>query len=233
MDGREGMALQGSASYYLHRAGIGGSGGSGPGHTIHGGGGGGGGGGSAAGQPGGIHSSPALKNLSNTSIQVQPNVGVSAGAASSSSFHVENPSQNFSHGRSMAAALPGREPVKNKRGRPRKYAPDGANMSAPKPSSSLVINPGEKVRRGRPPGTGWKQKLAPLGDNHLWRCKDLLVMEGMSAKTMRNTQNFALNEISVKGMATILHCEYALSKSMSHNVAKPQMVNRIKFVLHL
>ncbi|KAH6804281.1 hypothetical protein C2S51_032528 [Perilla frutescens var. frutescens] len=171
MDGREGMALQGSASYYLHRGGIGGSGGSGPGHTIHGGGGGGGGGGSAAGQPGGIHSSPAFKNLSNTSIQVQPNVGVSAGAASSSSFHVENPSQNFSHGRSMAAALPGSEPVKKKRGRPRKYAPDGANMglglspmSAPKPSSSLVVSPGEKARRGRPPGTGWKQKLAPLGE---------------------------------------------------------------------
>ncbi|KAH6781441.1 hypothetical protein C2S51_006734 [Perilla frutescens var. frutescens] len=198
--------------YKGHRGGIGGSGGSGPGHTIHGGGGGGGG------QPGGIHSSPAFKNLSNTIIQVQSSVGVGAGAASSSSFHVENPSQNFSHGRSMAAALPGSEPVRKKRGRPRKYAPDGANMglgvspmSAPKPSSSLVVSPGEKVRRGRPLGTGWKQKLAPLGDNHLWRCKDLFVMEEKSAKTMRNVQNFAFSEISVKGMAIILHCEYVLS----------------------
>lgn len=169
------MALQGSASYYLHRGGIGGSGGSGQGHSVHGGGGG-GGGGSAAAQPGGIHSSPAYKNLANTSIPVQqqqqqPNVGVSGGAASSSSFHIENPSQNFPHGRAMAVALPGSEPVKKKRGRPRKYAPDGANMglglspmSAPKPSSALVVSPGEKARRGRPPGTGWKQKLAPLGE---------------------------------------------------------------------
>lgn len=175
MDGREGMALQGSASYYLHRGGIGGSGGSGPGHSVHGGGGG-GGGGSAAAQPGGIHSSPAYKNLANTSIPVQqqqqqPNVGISGGAASSSSFHIENPSPNFPHGRAMAVALPGSEPVKKKRGRPRKYAPDGANMglglspmSAPKPSSALVVSPGEKARRGRPPGTGWKQKLAPLGN---------------------------------------------------------------------
>lgn len=164
------MALQGSASYYLHRGGIGGSGGSGPGHTVHGGGGG------AAGQPGGIHSSPAFKNLSNSSIPVQqqqqPNAGVSGGTASSSSFHVENPSQNFSHGRNMGiVSLPGSEPVKKKRGRPRKYAPDGANMglglspmSAPKPSSALVVSSGEKARRGRPPGTGWKQKLAPLGN---------------------------------------------------------------------
>ncbi|KAG6391118.1 hypothetical protein SASPL_148869 [Salvia splendens] len=174
MDGRDGMALQGSASYYLHRGGIGGSGGSGPGHTVHGGGG--GGGGSASAQPGLMHSSPAFKNLANSGIQVQPNAGGGGGgpavAASGSSFHVENPSQHFSYSRGIAVALPGGELVqKKKRGRPRKYAPDGANMglglspmSAPKPSSTLVVSPGEKARRGRPPGTGWKQKLAPLGE---------------------------------------------------------------------
>ncbi|KAG6389363.1 hypothetical protein SASPL_150831 [Salvia splendens] len=174
MDGRDGMALQGSASYYLHRGGIGGSGGSGPGHTVHGGGGGGGGGGSASAQPGLMHSSPAFKNLANSGIQGQPNAGGGgpAVAASGSSFRVENPSQHFSPGRGITVALPGGELVqKKKRGRPRKYAPDGANMglglspmSAPKPSSTLVVSPGEKARRGRPPGTGWKQKLAPLGE---------------------------------------------------------------------
>ncbi|KAG6388304.1 hypothetical protein SASPL_153506 [Salvia splendens] len=166
MDGREGMALQGSAPYYLHRGGIGGSGGSGPGHAVHG------GGASPAPQPGVMHSSPAFKNLANSSIQMQPNAGSAGASASSSSFHVENPSQNFSRGRSIMVALPGGEPVqKKKRGRPRKYAPDGANtglglspMSAPKPSSSLVVSPAEKARRGRPPGSGWKQKLAPLGE---------------------------------------------------------------------
>ncbi|KAI3468744.1 hypothetical protein Pfo_025407 [Paulownia fortunei] len=167
MDGREGMALPGSASYYLNR---GGSGSSGPGPNVHG-----AGGGSTAAQAGGlhIHTTPVFKTLPNPSIAVQPNVGVGGGSVSGSSFHVENPSSNFPHGRSMAivsSALQGGEPVKKKRGRPRKYGPDGANMSlglsplSASKHSSLVISPGEKARRGRPRGTGWKQQLAPLGE---------------------------------------------------------------------
>ncbi|KAI3453704.1 hypothetical protein Pfo_010367 [Paulownia fortunei] len=168
MDGREGMTLQGSASYYLNRGGIGGSGGSGPGSSVHG-----AGGGSAAAQAGGIHTPPIFKSISNPSISVHPNVGISGGAMGGSAFHVENPSPNFAHGMSMSvvsSASQGGETVKKKRGRPRKYGPDGANMSlalspisASTPSSG-PITPGEKPRRGRPPGSGWKQKLAPLGE---------------------------------------------------------------------
>ncbi|KAL0312608.1 UNVERIFIED_CONTAM: AT-hook motif nuclear-localized protein 5 [Sesamum radiatum] len=163
MDGREGMALPGSASYYLNRGGIGGSG-SGPGLNVHG-----PGGGSAAAQAGGMHNSTVFKTLTNPNMPVQPNVGVSGSAVSGPSFHVENPSPNFPPGMSMAmvsSGSPGSEPVKKKRGRPRKYGPDGANMSLglspmSKPSSA-VVSPGERARRGRPPGTGWKQQLAPL-----------------------------------------------------------------------
>ncbi|KAK4422617.1 AT-hook motif nuclear-localized protein 5 [Sesamum alatum] len=169
MDGREGMTLQGSASYYLNRAGFGGSG---PGPNVHG-----AGGGSATAQAGGINTPPVFKTHSNPNIQVHQNVGMSGGSVSGSAFHVENPSSNFAHGMSdrmnmsiVSSSPRGGETVKKKRGRPRKYGPDGANMSlglspmsASTPSSGTVT-PGEKPRRGRPPGTGWKQKLAPLGD---------------------------------------------------------------------
>ncbi|KAK6137453.1 hypothetical protein DH2020_028810 [Rehmannia glutinosa] len=159
------MAYPGSASYYLNRGMPGNS-------NIHG-----GGGGSAAAQPAGvhIHTPPVFKNFPNHSISVQHNVGVSGGggSVSGSSFHVENPSPNFSHGRNLAmvsSSLPSGEPVKKKRGRPRKYGPDGANMSlglsplSASKNSSGGMSSGEKARRGRPRGTGWKQKLAPLGE---------------------------------------------------------------------
>lgn len=167
------MALQGSSPYYLHRGGIGGpGGGSGPSHNVHGGGGGGhnihggGGGGSPAAQSGLMHTTPTFKNLPNPSISMQ---GMSGGAVSGPSYRVENPSPDFTHSRSMAMVSHSGEQVKKKRGRPRKYGPDGANMSlglspvpASKPSSS-PLSPGDKGKRGRPPGSGWKQKLAPLG----------------------------------------------------------------------
>ncbi|KAK6130059.1 hypothetical protein DH2020_036186 [Rehmannia glutinosa] len=159
------MTLQGPASYYLNRGGSGG--GSGLGSSVHG-----PGGGSATPHGGGLHTPSVFKNLSNPNISVHPNVGISG----SSAFHVENhPSQNFPHGISMSvvssASQGGETTVKKKRGRPRKYGPDGgpkmslklSPVSASTPSSE-PITPAEKVRRGRPPGTGWKQKLAPLGD---------------------------------------------------------------------
>ncbi|KAK6137609.1 hypothetical protein DH2020_028635 [Rehmannia glutinosa] len=116
--------------------------------NIHGGGG--GGGGSAAAQPAGvhIHTPPVFKNFPNHSISVQHNVGVSGGGGggvSGSSFHVENPSPSFSHGRSLAM-VSGLSP-----------------LSASK-NSSGGMSSAKKARRGRPRGTGWKQKLAPLGE---------------------------------------------------------------------
>lgn len=67
------------------------------------------------------------------------------------------------------------EPVKKKRGRPRKYAPDGPvslrlspmSNSTPTPSST---SPSHKRNRGRPPGTGRKQQLATLGINNIMSC---------------------------------------------------------------
>ncbi|KAL3499349.1 hypothetical protein ACH5RR_038442 [Cinchona calisaya] len=164
MDGREGMALSGSASYYLNRGG-GVGGGSGVG--------GGGGGGSMI--PTGMLAPPGYKSLSNPNISVQTNVGGGGGGAPpmGSTYQVENhPSPNFPHGisMSMASSVSPSETVKKKRGRPRKYGPDGANMAlglspmSSMPSPVSVTPGGTKTSRGRPPGTGWKQRLAPLGD---------------------------------------------------------------------
>lgn len=68
------------------------------------------------------------------------------------------------------------EPVKRKRGRPRKYGPDGSVSLALSPLSSPTSVSGtsaglsgsgslsQKRGRGRPPGTGRKQQLASLGE---------------------------------------------------------------------
>ncbi|KAK6137494.1 hypothetical protein DH2020_028747 [Rehmannia glutinosa] len=114
--------------------------------NIHGDGG--GGGGSAAAQPAGvhIHTPPVFKNFPNHSISVQHNLGYGV------------------------VVTERRAGEKKKRGRPRKYGPDGANMSlglsplSASKNSSGGMSSGEKARRGRPRGTGWKQKLAPLGE---------------------------------------------------------------------
>lgn len=157
------MALQGSALYYLHRGGIGGSG-FGNGQNIHV-----AASGSAIIPTSEMHPGPSFKTLSSIpSISVHHDVGVSG-------FHVENTSHSYSHGMNMAlvssATRGGDDETvkKKKRGRPRKYAPDGSNMSlgvarlSGSASCSEGATPAEKPRRGRPPGTGWKQKLAPLG----------------------------------------------------------------------
>ncbi|KZV36279.1 DNA-binding protein ESCAROLA-like [Dorcoceras hygrometricum] len=154
MEGREGMALPGSASYYLHRGGIGGSD-SGPSQNIHV-----PASGSALKPTNEIHPTPIFETLSsNPCIH---DVGISG-------FHVEDTSHSYPHGMSMSfvSSAPrggcgGGETVKKKRGRPRKYAPDASTVSL---AASEGATPAEnKPRRGRPPGTGWKQKLAPLGE---------------------------------------------------------------------
>ncbi|KAI4303516.1 hypothetical protein MLD38_039132 [Melastoma candidum] len=78
---------------------------------------------------------------------------------------------NFTaHGSSMAG-VPSSEPVKKKRGRPRKYGPNGkvplgllpkSLSTCPDPSpGSDPMSP--KRSQGRPPGTGRKQRLAAMG----------------------------------------------------------------------
>lgn len=160
MDGREAMALSGgSASYYIHRGG--GLGGSGSGSQP----------------PTGLHTPSGFRPLSNTGIPSQANV---RGSSVGSSFSVEPPHPSragagFPHGGGarMAVSPPGvpssEQPVKKKRGRPRKYGPDGpvslrlSSMSASQNLTPGSATPTPKRARGRPPGTGRKQQLAALG----------------------------------------------------------------------
>ncbi|XP_059640708.1 AT-hook motif nuclear-localized protein 5-like [Cornus florida] len=148
MDGREGMALSGFAPFYLH----GGASGSGSGTDTD------------------LHVPPGFRNLSNNpSSSFQINV---RGSSVESTIPVENPSPNFPHGLNIgvASGVPLSEPAKKKRGRPRKYRPEteGANMSLGLSPMSLAPSSGSVTQilkvRGRPPGTGKKQRLASLGE---------------------------------------------------------------------
>ncbi|MED6136019.1 hypothetical protein PIB30_052098 [Stylosanthes scabra] len=173
MDGRDAMSFSsGSASFYLHR----------------GGGGGGGGGGGVGGsrtptpQPGAFQGGPpGFRHLSN----VRGSGGGSASAASA--FSAEPPHPNFGHGISIGSSSPAGggaggggsgggggapppssgEPVKKKRGRPRKYGPGGPVLRLTATANNSPGSGGtplEKKRRGRPPGSGRKQQLASLGE---------------------------------------------------------------------
>lgn len=149
MDGREAMALSGSPSFYMHR-----------GIT-----------GSVSGPQTGIfhHTPPGFRPTSNPSGPVQSNVRVSSVG---SAFSVDPSPPNFSHGiNSMgpsSAVQPAEQPVKKKRGRPRKYGPDGPVSLGLSPMSTTpatgTITPAQKRNRGRPPGSGRRQQLAALGE---------------------------------------------------------------------
>ncbi|XP_009382370.2 AT-hook motif nuclear-localized protein 9 isoform X1 [Musa acuminata AAA Group] len=158
MDGRDAMAMSGPAYYIAHRGIPGSLAGSQPG--LH-----------AAAQPG-------VRSLPNPgTILVVPSSGVGSAA-----FQVESPPAASLHGGGGGGLGEGAsqtEPVKRKRGRPRKYGPDGSvalalsPISSSAPPSATVIGsetasgagaPTLKRGRGRPPGTGRKQQLASLGE---------------------------------------------------------------------
>ncbi|XP_021904306.1 AT-hook motif nuclear-localized protein 9-like isoform X1 [Carica papaya] len=144
MDRRDAMSLPGSASYYMQR-GITGSG---------------------SGSQSALHGSPGIHPLSSQNVQFQSNMG---GTSMGSTLPVEPPSTMLPHGVNMGAppGMPLGEPVKRKRGRPRKYGPDGTVSLALSPSTSThpgTITPSQKRGRGRPLGTGKKQQLASLGE---------------------------------------------------------------------
>ncbi|XP_004298749.1 PREDICTED: uncharacterized protein LOC101291722 [Fragaria vesca subsp. vesca] len=161
MDGREAMAISGAqASYYIHR---GGHGGSSPGSQIA-----------------GLHAPPGFRPNNNATFQqAQSNVRATSVG---STFSAEPSRPNYPHGISMSGSpgAPSSEPVKKKRGRPRKYGPglgsgQGQGPDAPvslalSPLSSTPnptpgsTSPTPKRNRGRPPGTGRKQQLANLGE---------------------------------------------------------------------
>ncbi|KAF5731721.1 putative DNA binding protein [Tripterygium wilfordii] len=144
MDQRDAMGLPGSPSYYMQR-GI-----SGPG----------------TGTQSGLHGSSAIRSLSNPSMAFQSNT---VGSNIGSTLAMEPSTTVSPHGVNMGApsVVPPGEPVKRKRGRPRKYGPDGTVSLALSPSSSThpgTITSTQKRGRGRPPGTGRKQQLASLGE---------------------------------------------------------------------
>lgn len=141
MDRGDQMALSGSSSYYMQHRGIA----------------------SSTAQPE-LHVSPGIRPLSNPNIPFQSSIG---GGAIGSTLPLES-SAISSHGINVGApsGAPSGEPVKRKRGRPRKYGSDGAVSLALTPSSSShpgTLTQSQKRGRGRPPGTGKKQQLASLG----------------------------------------------------------------------
>lgn len=136
MDQREHMSLSGSGSYYFHR-----------GSTE---------------QVAGFQDLSIMNQLSNANLYFPSNTG-----SSLITLPLDTSSTISPHEVSVgptSAVLQG-EPMRRKRGRPRKYGWDGAVPSALLPSTPnpVTVSRTEK-RRGRPPGR--KLKLASLG-NHM------------------------------------------------------------------
>ncbi|PSS24291.1 AT-hook motif nuclear-localized protein [Actinidia chinensis var. chinensis] len=114
---------------------------------------------------GGSGSGP-FQSLSNPNVSFQSNIG---GGSMGSTLPIEPLPGVSPHGVNVGAPafVPPAEPVRRKRGRPRKYGPDGAVSLALSPASStppVSVTPTPKRGRGRPPGTGRKQQLASLGE---------------------------------------------------------------------
>ncbi|KVH95383.1 AT hook-like protein [Cynara cardunculus var. scolymus] len=165
MDGREGMP-----SFYLNR-GVSGSG-------SHAG---------SGSQGGGLHvPPPGFKTQSNPNMSPHGHSNI---RVSSITYQMEhNISPVFPHGINMGGGGGGGggigggggggamsinttprsgsdSVVKKKRGRPRKYGPDGSHMALGLTPASVAASPGSvtptpKKNRGRPPGSGRKQRLA-------------------------------------------------------------------------
>ncbi|KAF2573191.1 hypothetical protein F2Q70_00001286, partial [Brassica cretica] len=154
MDGREAMAFPGS-HYYLPRGAF---------TNL-----------SPSQVASGLHAPPPPPG-----IRPMPNPNVHHPQANVHFSMADHRHSDFGHSIHMGMASPLPQPppplVKKKRGRPRKYAPDGQVSLglSPMPSSagskkaedsSSVTDPNAPKRaRGRPPGTGRKQRLANLGE---------------------------------------------------------------------
>lgn len=157
MDLRESMSVSGSGSYYIHKGFHDSGSGSGSGPLTH----------------SGLHASPGYMPIANPNISGQSNVRDNSLV---SAFSAENASPNIGYGLNMGPPSSGGgggggstgEPVKKKRGRPRKYGPGGTHMSlelsSPLSPPTGQISPNPKKARGRPRGTGRKQQLAKVGE---------------------------------------------------------------------
>ncbi|PKA48063.1 Putative DNA-binding protein ESCAROLA [Apostasia shenzhenica] len=165
MDGREGMGVPRPAAFFMHR----GMGSSFPGS-----------------QPG-IHvpslSSPTFPNFSPNFAAGSSAIGNDLGGGGSigSAFHEASPPSVSPDGVNVGGGgeVGHGEQAKRKRGRPRKYGPDGTvslglspMASTPSASGTIAAGPSGsaaamqslKRGRGRPPGSGRKQQLASLGE---------------------------------------------------------------------
>lgn len=112
----------------------------------------------------GIQESAGYHPMTSSNMLFQSDMRGSMG----STISVEPSSAISFHGINVGgpSALPPSDPVKRKRGRPRKYGPDGSVSLALSPSpstSSGIATPTDKKNRGRPLGSGKKQRLAFLG----------------------------------------------------------------------
>ncbi|KAI4343250.1 hypothetical protein MLD38_027778 [Melastoma candidum] len=146
MDGREAAAVMpsGSSQYFLHKSGVGSS------------------------ETGTSNTPIGFRAVAPHDVHGQSSVRSNFSAIP---FPADVSLSNFTaHGSSMTG-VPSSEPVKKKRGRPRKYGPNGkAPLGLLTKSLSTCPNPSPgsdpmspKRCRGRPPGTGRKQRLAAMG----------------------------------------------------------------------
>ncbi|XP_057510043.1 AT-hook motif nuclear-localized protein 9-like isoform X2 [Actinidia eriantha] len=112
----------------------------------------------------GITGSPGFSPLSNLNVAFQSSIG---GNSIGSTLPIEPPPAILPHVNVGApSVVPHTQPVRRKRGRPRKYGTDGTVSLALSPTSATppaTVTPTPKRGRGRPPGTGRKQQRASLG----------------------------------------------------------------------
>ncbi|KAM0046169.1 putative AT-hook motif nuclear-localized protein [Helianthus debilis subsp. tardiflorus] len=114
---------------------------------------------------GGVHTPPS-------GFKIQPNPSLHSGQTNMWLTKMGSPS--YPHGITTGGSSGGGgdgsdSVVKKKRGRPRKYAPNESHMElgltpAPLSGSGGSGSPNPRKNRGRPPGSGWKQRLANVGE---------------------------------------------------------------------
>ncbi|XP_039042523.1 AT-hook motif nuclear-localized protein 9-like [Hibiscus syriacus] len=145
MDRRDAMALSGSSSYYIQQRGI-----------------------TGTGTQTGVHGSSGIHPISSPNVQYQSSINATTMGATLSVEPLSGMSpRSVNVGMSPTVPVQSSETVKRKRGRPRKYGPDGTVSLALTPASAThpgTITPIQKRGRGRPPGTGRKQQLSSLGE---------------------------------------------------------------------
>lgn len=114
-----------------------------------------------------LHGPQVVHSLSSSGMPYQPNMG---GNLSGPGLMGEPTSTVLSDGRGVGGAPSSMQlaatPMRRKRGRPRKYGVEGKmslNLSSVSAAPRVLNTSTEKRGRGRPPGSGRKQLLAPFG----------------------------------------------------------------------